>query len=116
MVMCCLEFSKEKRDNLVGEILKKEQECYVLSLDPTSEELLSYVRLNIKRKRLRKKFLKQPMFYKKRLPQRIVTEYCSKSLGNVCREAVWDVMNRESFARKVFLVQPLPESEVLKNG
>lgn len=104
--------SKEKREDLVKAIIEKERESYVLSLDPQPEELLPYVRLNIKRKRLRKKFLKRPMFYAKRLPKKIITEYTSKRLGNIFKQAVWDAMNREGFARRALLVKPLPECEV----
>lgn len=105
----------DKRAKLIEDVLSKQIVKHVLSNNPTSNELLGFVRLNIKKKRLRKKFLKNPMFYRNRLPKQIVNEYTSKKLGNIFHQAVFDTMNREGFARRVLLVQPLPEAN-LKDG
>lgn len=99
---------------IIEQVWVKTTMDYILSDNPTPEELLLYVRLNIKRKRLRKKFLKHPMYYTKRLPKCIVKEFTSKLLSNSFGRVVWNTMNRESFARKVLLVKPLSEEEILK--
>jgi hypothetical protein len=100
-LMICL----KKQD--LHDYLNRKTEDWVLSSNPVSEELIPYVRLNIKSKRLRKKFLKNPMFYRKRLKKKIVSEYMSKLLGNSFSNFIMATLERESFARRVLLVETI---------
>jgi len=95
------------REKFISKAIEAQGKDCELSSFPTADELLSYVRLNIKRKRLQKKFLKNPMFYRLRLPKKIVNEYISKHLACSMQKFVWNTLNRESFARRVFCVKPL---------
>lgn len=73
--------SSLERENILRDYVADHTKDYVLSNRPTSTELLPYVRLNIKKGRLRKKFLKNPMRYRSRLPKKVVSEYTSKLLS-----------------------------------
>ena len=97
----------DARSKFIENVINEQTKEYVLSEEPTAKELLPFLRLNIKKKRLLKKFLKKPLFYCKRLPKKIVKEFTIKNLSLAIKGAVWDVLNRESFARQVFLVEPL---------
>jgi len=88
--------------------IDKQKKDWVLKAIPTAEDLLPYVRLNIKKKRIRNKFLNKPLFYIKRLPKKIASEYTSKLLAESFSGMVMDTLSRESFARRVLLVKQIP--------
>lgn len=102
----------KNREELITSIITEQIKSDKLSSIPKSTELLPYVRLNIKKKRLRNKFLKTPIFYFKRLSKEIALEYSSKRLGHAFSGVVWDTLNRESFARRILRVQPLNDTEI----
>jgi hypothetical protein len=110
-----LRYSKELRiavnnkdkANVISSILSEEVKKNVLPFSPKSADLLPYVRLNVKRSRLRKKFIKNPLRYRDRMPKVIVKEYTSKLLAKALSGTVWETLNRESFARKVLMIEPL---------
>jgi hypothetical protein len=97
----------DKKEDIIKSYLEEQAKNWVLSSSPVSKELIPYVRLNVKKVRLRKKFIKNPMFYRSRLPKAIVSEFICKRSAMAMSDAVWDTLNRESFARKVLLVKPL---------
>jgi hypothetical protein len=83
--------NSEQKQQILTEILSAQIQQFKLSAFPTNEELLPYVRLNLKRRRLKKKFLKEPMFYRKRLPNKIVKEFTMKKLSQALAECVNDI-------------------------
>jgi len=93
------------KDQKVADLLGVPSNKGVLTDSPSSEELLPYVSLNIRKKKIRRKFLKNPMFYKERLPKRIVSEYTNKLLCNSLSTALKVVMNRDGIARRTFLIE-----------
>lgn len=97
-----------QREQCLANYLNDQTKNWVLSRYPTAEELLPYVRLNIKKKRIHNKFLKKPLFYLKRLPKKIASEYTSKLLGLSFKDMLMHTLNRESFARRILLVKPIP--------
>jgi hypothetical protein len=96
-----------QREQCLTNYLNEQKKDWVLSSNPTSKELLPYIRLNIKKKRIRNKFLNKPIFYIKRLPKKIASEYTSKLLAESFSGIIRDTMSRESFARRVLLVKPI---------
>ena len=97
----------DARSKFIENVLNEQIKEYVLSEEPTSKELLPFLRLNLKKKRLLKKFLKNPLFYRKRLPKKIVKEFTCKTLSLSIKSVVLDILNRKSFARQVFLIEEI---------
>jgi len=87
--------------------------------EPEIADLLPFVRLNIKRRRLRKKFMKGgALRYSKRIPDYIRNEFLGKILSKpfflfstlmsrVGPTKEWDT---EEFARRAFKVEPIGQS------
>lgn len=86
------------QQQLINLQMQQEVECINCQYSP-------YVRLNIKRKRLRKKFLKNPMLYRERLPKKVVKEYTMKKVSESMTKIVNDTLQRQSIARQIFGVK-----------
>ena len=77
----------------------------LLSKTPEKEDLLPFLRGRLRTKRLRKKFLKDVSKYKKIVVHAVWTEWEVKRfwrVGQVGAGYSLEVMNRESFASRLF--------------
>lgn len=75
-----------------------------LSDDPEATDLLPFLGHQMKTKRLRKKFLKQPFRYWKLLPKAIHKEFVSKMLTRPLARRLW----QSDLTSKTFIIERIP--------
>lgn len=107
----------QEKQSIVAHYLSLSNEGNVLPKEPTVNDLFDHCNLRrLKRwkrnRRLKKKFLKRWFRY---VPKEICSEYRSKILANSTAEFTRLLLNRESIARRMFKVEPLPAVRVPDN-
>jgi len=84
----------------------------LLPVNPTAKDLLPFVRGRFRSKRIKKKFLKCPIFYQKFVLCCIWREWHVKHmlmLGEVLADEIYGIISRQGFAEKIFDKQRVQE-------
>jgi hypothetical protein len=90
------------RDELIAEALSDVKMTNVLPDEPTHEDLMPFSKIRLRKKRMRKKFLKSPFKY---VSRRIWREYFAKLMVSPIRRA----LNYQGIGRQLLMVEELPE-------
>ena len=78
----------------------------VLPLDPTINDLKKYSRINLKKHRNLRKFLKEPSRY---IRKEIALEFSCKVMGRIMSEPIRRSLEYASFGRQLLMVEELPQ-------
>jgi len=91
-----------EREKMITQVMQEGEIKYRLPSEPTVDDLMPFSKVRLKKSRMKKKFRK---YWYRYVSDDIRKEFCAQAMVAPIRRA----LTYDSFARKLFMVEPLPE-------